>query len=310
VIERKALIFNIQKYNMYDGPGIRTLVFFKGCPLRCQWCSNPEGQSRQFQVLYKREQCVLCGACVPVCPVGIHRLAPGGRSHVMDRNLECVGCRKCEQTCSAGALAVTGEFKTISEIMQIIEEDKPFYETSGGGVTLGGGEALMQPEAAANLLMACKQQSIGTAIETCGYVRPEIVAKVAGSVDLFLYDLKHMDSDRHYELTGVRNETILGNLKQLLESRHTVKIRVPVLKGVNDGNSELDQLVRFLKPYSEHKNFKGIDLLPYHKMGVHKYSQLDREYPIKGEPGLSEADLERIESRIRQHGIPVSVIRH
>jgi len=194
--------------------------------------------------------------------------------------------------------------------MQIIEEDKPFYETSGGGVTLGGGEALMQPEAAANLLMACKQQSIGTAIETCGYVRPEIVAKVAGSVDLFLYDLKHMDSDRHYELTGVRNETILGNLKQLLESRHTVKIRVPVLKGVNDGNSELDQLVRFLKPYSEHKNFKGIDLLPYHKMGVHKYSQLDREYPIKGEPGLSEADLERIESRIRQHGIPVSVIRH
>jgi len=310
MIERKALIFNIQKYNMYDGPGVRTMVFFMGCPLRCTWCSNPEGQKRQHQVLCKKNLCTRCGACVPVCPVGKHRISARTRLHEIVQDVECIGCRKCEQACTFSALSVVGEVKTISELMEIIEEDRPFYELSGGGVTLGGGEVLMQPEAAANLLMVCKQRGINTAIETCGYARPEALMKVAEFTDLFLYDVKHMNSDRHYALTGVRNETILSNLKLLLESRQNVRIRMPLLKNVNDGEEEIRQLISFLTPFQDYKNFKGIDLLPYHRMGVGKYGQLGWDYTLEGQPALSDADLERLAGWFRASGFPVSVIRH
>ncbi|WP_136805651.1 choline TMA-lyase-activating enzyme [Desulfosediminicola flagellatus] len=309
IIERKARIFNIQKYNMYDGPGIRTLVFFQGCPLRCKWCSNPESQHRQSQVMFKQNQCVDCGACVPVCPAGIHTISSDGK-HKVDRNIECVGCRACERACPESALAIVGETKTISELVDIVEEDSLFYDTSGGGVTLGGGEALMQPEAATNLLQVCKQRGINTAIETCGYARAKVIEKVAEFTDLFLFDVKHMNSERHQELTGVRNEMILTNLQWLLENRYNVKIRMPLLKGCNDGEQEILQLIEFLKPYQDLKNFKGVDLLPYHKMGVNKYNQLDWKYPIEGDPKLSDADLERIESFIKKYNFPVSVVRH
>lgn len=309
MIERKAHIFNIQKYNMYDGPGVRTLVFFQGCPLRCQWCSNPEGQLRRFQVLFKANQCVHCGACVPVCPAGVHKMDAHDK-HYVDREVECLGCHKCEEICPESALAIVGRVQTISDILETVEEDRAFYETSGGGVTLGGGEVLAQPEAAASLLQACKQRGIGTAIETCGYARPEVIEKVAGYVDLFLYDLKHMDPEKHRELTGVRNETILQNLKWLLENRYNVKVRMPLLKGVNDGEEDVLKVVEFLKPYQDLKNFKGVDLLPYHKMGVNKYNQLGMEYPIKGDPKLSDADLEHIGDNIRKYDFPVSVVRH
>lgn len=244
-----------------------------------------------------------------VCPVGVHKKDSAGR-HYVARDVECIGCRECEKACPESALAIVGEVKTISELMDTIEEDRPFYELSGGGVTLGGGEVLAQPEAAASLLQVCKQRGINTAIETCGYTRPETLHKIADYVDLFLFDVKHMDSDRHHELTGVRNEMILQNLVWLLENRHDVKIRIPLLKGVNDAEDDVFRIVEFLKPYQELKNFKGVDLLPYHKMGVNKYTQLDWEYPIEGDPKLSEADLERIESFIRKHDFPVSVIRH
>ncbi len=310
MIERKALIFNVQKYNMYDGPGLRTLVFFKGCPLRCQWCSNPEGQLRQHQVLFKQDLCVHCGACVSVCPVGKHVFSQKNQLHEILQDVECVGCRKCEEACIASALKVVGERKTISEILAVIEEDRPFYETSGGGVTLGGGEVLMQPEAAENLLMACKQSGLNTAMETCGYAKPEVLLAVAKHTDLFLFDLKHMDSDRHYELTGVHNELILSNLQLLLEDKYAVKVRVPLLKDVNDSEEEINQLIEFLKPYKSYRNFKGIDLLPYHKLGVNKYTQLGWEYPIKGDPSLNDADLDRIESCIKLYDFPVAVVRH
>ncbi|WP_419176664.1 choline TMA-lyase-activating enzyme [Desulfosediminicola sp.] len=308
-MERKALIFNIQKYNMYDGPGVRTLVFFQGCPLRCHWCSNPEGQLKRPQILEKKANCTNCGTCVRQCPQGIHSIAVGGQ-HQIDRQIECIGCRKCENACPESALAIMGERKTISELLEIIEEDKPFYDTSGGGVTLGGGEVLMQPEAATSLLQVCKQRGINTAIETCGYARPEVIQRAAEFVDLFLFDVKHMDSERHFELTGVRNEMILGNLQWLLENRQNVKIRMPLLQGVNDGRREIEALINFLQPYQDYKNFKGVDLLPYHKMGVNKYSQLGWNYPIEGDPKLSSDDLHRIESEIKQHNFPVSVVRH
>jgi len=310
IIERKALISSVQKYNMYDGPGIRTIVFFKGCPLRCKWCSNPEGLERKHQVMYKRSLCVDCGACVPVCPVGIHSISPDTHEHVVNRDIECIGCRRCSEACPAAALNIVGDSKTISELMEIIEEDRMFYDMSGGGVTLGGGEVLMQPEAAVNLLMVCKKEGINTAIETSGYSKMESLLQVAEFVDLFLFDIKHMNPERHFELTGVRNEIILQNLKELFTRRYNIRIRMPLLKGLNDSQEEIDEVIKSLAPYKDLKNFKGIDLLPYHKFGVNKYNQLGMDYPIFGDPSLSDEDLERIENSFKKVGIMVSLVKH
>lgn len=309
VIERKAFIFNKQKYNMYDGPGVRTLVFFKGCPLRCKWCSNPEGLERKYQIMFKPTTCVSCGSCVPVCPQKIHSISSSGE-HIIDRSIDCIGCGQCVEACIPDALKVAGEQVPISELLEYVEQDRAFYDQSGGGVTLGGGEVTSQPEAAINLLQACKQEGLHTAIETCGYTKKETILRFAEYVDLFLFDLKHIDPDRHFELTGVRNEMILENLEELIMKRNHVKIRMPMLKGINDSEAEIRGVIEFLKPFREFKNFEGIDLLPYHKLGVNKYVQLGMDYPIEGDPSLDDADLDRIEGWIREYDFPVSVIRH
>lgn len=309
VIERKAFIFNKQKYNMYDGPGVRTLVFFKGCPLRCKWCSNPEGLERKYQIMFKPTTCVSCGSCVPVCPQKIHSISSSGE-HIIDRSIDCIGCGQCVEACVPDALKVAGEQVPISELLEYVEQDRAFYDQSGGGVTLGGGEVTSQPEAAINLLQACKQEGIHTAIETCGYTKKETILRFAEYVDLFLFDLKHIDPDRHFELTGVRNEMILENLEELIMKRNHVKVRMPMLKGINDSEAEIRGVIEFLKPFRVFKNFEGIDLLPYHKLGVNKYVQLGMDYPIEGDPSLDDADLDRIEGWIREYDFPVSVIRH
>ena len=309
VIERKAFIFNKQKYNMYDGPGVRTLVFFKGCPLRCKWCSNPEGLERKYQIMFKPTTCVSCGSCVPVCPQKIHSISSSGE-HIIDRSIDCIGCGQCVEACIPDALKVAGEQVPISELLEYVEQDRAFYDQSGGGVTLGGGEVTSQPEAAINLLQACKQEGLHTAIETCGYTKKETILRFAEYVDLFLFDLKHIDPDRHFELTGVRNEMILENLEELIMKINHVKVRMPMLKGINDSEAEIRGVIEFLKPFREFKNFEGIDLLPYHKLGVNKYVQLGMDYPIEGDPSLDDADLDRIEGWIREYDFPVSVIRH
>lgn len=307
-VERKAMIFNVQKYNMHDGPGIRTLVFFKGCPLRCKWCANPEGLERRYQVMYSEDYCIHCGKCAAVCPIGIHKMVDS--KHLVDRTLECIGCRNCETACIKEAVSIAGEMKSISELMAIIEEDEAFYSMSGGGVTLGGGEVTAQPEFATHLLMTCKSEGINTAIETCGYANVDHLLKMAEYVDLFLFDIKHMDSEQHYYWTGVRNEKILENLKVLLEKGKNVRIRMPLLKGVNDGEEAIAALAAFIAPYKALKHFKGVDLLPYHKMGVNKYDKLDMIYPIEGEFKLSDDDLNRIESVIKRYDVPVTIVRH
>lgn len=310
VIERKARIFNVQKYNMYDGDGIRTLIFFQGCPLRCKWCANPEGMLKKNRVMFKSMSCEDCGACVDVCPVGIHSISSKTSKHEINRDRDCIGCGKCVDACLKSAISIVGEEKTISELLEIAEEDRTFYEMSGGGVTLGGGEVLMQPEAATSLLMACKHEGINTAIETCGYATLENILKVAEFTDMFLFDVKHIDSDRHFELTGVRNERILENLQELLKRKYKVKIRMPLLKGVNDHKEDIEKIMELLTKYKDYRNFKGVDLLPYHKMGVNKYIQLGMEYPIQGDPSLKNEDLDRIEKWIQNYDLPVTVVRH
>lgn len=194
--------------------------------------------------------------------------------------------------------------------MEIIHEDDAFYEMSGGGVTLSGGECTAQPAGALALLQACKSDGINTAIETCGFTPQKLMMKLAEFCDLFLYDLKHMDSKRHNELVGVGNERILSNLKELLETGYDVKVRMPMLKEINDSEEEIRQIVEFLLPYKDYSNFHGIDLLPYHKLGVNKYKQLGMDYKIDGDPSLTDTDLDRIERYILSYDFPVTVVRH
>lgn len=287
------------------------MVFFKGCPLRCKWCANPEGLERKFQIMLKPTACVSCGACVAVCPQHIHSITANGE-HPINRAVDCIGCGSCVKACMQQALKVAGEQVPVSELLTYVEEDRMFYEQSGGGVTLSGGEVTAQPEAAINLLEACKHEGLHTAIETCGYTKRETLLKFAEFVDFFLFDIKHMDPERHAELTGVRNELILDNLETLLTRRHNVKVRMPLLKGINDSEEEIRAVIDFLAPYKNLKNFKGIDLLPYHKLGVNKYVQLGMDYAIDGDPSLSDEDLDRIEGWIRESDsdFPVAVIRH
>ena len=320
ILERKARIFNVQKYSIYDGPGIRTLIFFKGCPLRCKWCSNPEGLERKYQVMYIEDLCIHCGNCISTCPVGIHYyskqddgsfgLRSEGPRHKVTRDIDCIGCRNCEAICPKKALSIAGLDKTISEVLEIIQQDVPFYQSSGGGVTLGGGEVTAQPEFAANLLMECKRMGINTAIETCGYAKQESLLMIAQFTDLFLYDLKHIDSDRHYELTGVRNERILDNLRELIRRGLNVKIRMPLLRGLNDGEDTIRQTMEFLKPFNSYRNFQGIDLLPYHKLGINKYKQLDMEYTITDDLSFKAEELEYLEEVIKDYDLQVNVVRH
>lgn len=320
ILERKARIFNVQKYSIYDGPGIRTLIFFKGCPLRCQWCSNPEGLERKYQVLFQEDLCIHCGKCIPVCPANIHyfpyedgrlrRTGSEGPRHKVNRSIDCVGCRKCETICPKQALSIAGFDKTISEVMEIIEQDTLFYRSSGGGVTLGGGEVTAQPEFAVNLLTECKRMGIHTAIETCGYTKLDSLLMIARFTDLLLYDIKQIDSDCHYELTGVRNERILENLTEIIRRGFNVRIRMPLLRGLNDSEDTIRRTMEFLQPFKSYKNFQGIDLLPYHKLGISKYRQLDMKYTIAEDVSFKEEELDRMEEFIKTYGLQVKVINH
>ena len=301
--EKEGIVFDIQHYSIHDGPGIRTNVFVKGCPLRCRWCQNPESQSVKPQLMYRMEPCVGCGACVPRCPRQAIRLEEG---KVITDRTRCNGCGACVSVCPAEAREITGEPMTAQDVLEKVIQDKLFYDTSGGGVTMTGGEILAQPDFVAVVLKLCKENGLHTAIETCGYGSWEELAQILDYTDLALYDVKHMDSEKHKEGTGAGNERILENLARLSgEKNIPVIVRVPLIPGFNDTEENMRQMAAFIK--EKLPPCQEVNLLPYHKLGEGKKEQLERENAaFICEPPAQE-DVERLRALLCELGVKATV---
>lgn len=268
-------IVNIQNFSLHDGPGIRTTVFFKGCPLRCLWCANPDTQLSSIQLLHSAKKCTDCLECTRVCPEEVITLQDGV---IINRN-DCTLCGDCVDTCPESALRFDGELMPLEAILERIQKDFPFYRNSGGGVTLSGGEPLLQPELAEAILKKCSQWGIHTAIETSGFAAYETLLGISKWLDLIYFDLKHMDDVRHRELTGMSNSVILSNLQKISKAHSTVVVRVPLVPGLN---SEPDHLFRIGAFLQEKTAVKTVEFLNYHQLGEHKYISLGREYGLAG----------------------------
>jgi pyruvate formate lyase activating enzyme len=295
-----GIVFDIRRYAIHDGPGIRTTVFLKGCALSCAWCHNPEGQAVGHEAMLRPDRCIRCGACVDACGHGAIRWSDGGPT--TDRS-RCTACGDCTAVCYAEARERVGREMTADDVLAEVARDAQFYEESGGGVTLSGGEPLLQGAFAAALLRGAKARGFHTALDTCGFAPWEGFARLRGSVDLFLYDLKLMDDARHRRFTGVSNAPILENLRALSGHGHRIVLRVPVIPGINDDPGNLDALARFAAGLP---HLAGVDLLPYHHIGTDKYARLDRAYPLPDTVAPSAGRLADIARRLAGHGLHVS----
>jgi pyruvate formate lyase activating enzyme len=280
-----GVVFNIQRYSIHDGPGIRTTAFLKGCPLRCLWCQNPESQTARPEVFFVSENCTGCGACVEACPEGAIEVSEG-RSKT-DRAL-CTGCGKCAEVCPNEARNLMGRHVTAGEVFEEVAADDIFYQRSGGGVTLSGGEPLAQPEFATAVLRLCKDASIHTTLDTCGHARWETIRQVLEHVDLVLYDFKHMDPQQHERYTGVSNELILENAKRIHQELGIPMLaRVPVIPGYNDTAENLAATARFVA--TELGDSIKVHLLPYHRLGETKHERMEQpEKSISARPPSDE----------------------
>lgn len=298
----KGTIFNVQHFSLHDGPGIRTTVFFKGCPLGCWWCHNPESLRPEKQLLFWPDRCLACGMCLDHCPKGKEvSLVKPTPQHTAPAGEQCHLCGLCAQACPAEALEMSGTEVTVAEVMAQLEKDALFYHQSGGGVTFSGGEPLMQPGFLHSLLKACKGKGWHTALDTCGYAPPEVVTTVLPLVDLFLYDIKHMDDNRHRELAGVSNQGILENLSLLAASGKEVRLRIPVVPGVNDDDAHYHALGRYLQKVKLTK----IHLLPYHAIGADKYAQRGMTYPLPDTKPPTQESLDYISRLLSAYGLDI-----
>jgi len=291
-------VFNIQRYSIHDRPGIRTTVFLKGCPLNCWWCQNPESQLSGQEIIFWEDRCIGCGACSTICPSGAIQIKNG--IPVTEKE-KCILCGKCIEKCPALAREMIGKKITAEEIIKEVEKDLVFYEESGGGVTFSGGEPLEQPEFLEELLNACQKKKIHTAVDTSGYVSWEILNKISSKVDLFLYDLKIMDSKRHKKYTGVSNELILENLKKLSSVHNNIFVRFPVIPGINDDYQNIKEMGEFLSSLK----VTQVNLLPYHYIGVDKYRRLGRTYKLATTQPPSEEKLSEISAILEKFNLKV-----
>jgi pyruvate formate lyase activating enzyme len=297
----EGVVFNIQRYSIQDGPGIRTTVFLKGCPLQCEWCSNPESQKPHPEIMFRSQQCQKWGGCADVCDVRAITLIDGTPS--LER-ATCTLCMDCIEACPSGALEVSGRRMTLDAVVEESCKDELFYTNSGGGVTLSGGEPLAQPEFSRLLLKACADRSIHTALDTSGHATWPIMKSVLEYTDLLLFDLKHLSPEEHLAGTGATNDLILENLRKTLDSKMArVWIRIPVIPGYNDDDPYLKKLALALAEMRPEK----VSLLGYHEWGRSKYGALGREYPCNGIVALPKARLDSIKRTLEAAGIEVTI---
>ncbi|MFZ3208833.1 MAG: glycyl-radical enzyme activating protein [Geobacteraceae bacterium] len=311
-MERTALISQIQRFAVNDGPGFRTIVFFKGCPLRCKWCHNPEMQSFTNDIFWKKWLCVQCGACFDACPQ--HAILPpvpvevarreGSSYHKIDRS-KCNNCLECISACSYGALESPGKAMTVEEVVKEVESDRLFYENSGGGVTISGGEPTVHGEFIRELIDALKVKAIHICLDTSGYVSWEVLEPLAEKSDIILYDLKHLDSPEHERMTGVPNELIIANLHKLSAKGCSIWLRIVVVPGYTDSVEYHRRVVGFLA--SLPKPVERIDLLPFHNWCEDKYGWLGRQWPLSDIEALDPAEVDHLLDIYKTEGLNATI---
>lgn len=296
-----SLILNIQKYSIHDGDGIRTTVFFKGCPLECKWCHNPESQDYKPAIMYNKEKCTSCGRCSTKCPQEGIRLVDN--LFPVPRDL-CTACEACVDQCFNEAREIAGKPYSQEELMKEIEKDKMFYEESGGGVTLSGGEVMTQDlDYLLGILKSCDKKGYRVNIDTCGYASYDRFEKILPYVDTFLYDLKHMDDEKHRVLTGKGNQLILENLKKLHEANAKIHIRIPLIEGINTSDEEITDMAEFVKDIKITK----LSLLPYHAIGNSKYERIDMDYEGTDYQAPTEERLEELQAIFKKYHIEAKI---
>jgi len=293
-------IFDIKRFAVHDGPGIRTTVFLKGCPLRCPWCHNPESQAFSPTVLYRHNLCVACGRCVDICPNGALRLTDNGVKR--DFSL-CTNCGTCTEVCLSGAMEQVGRRISSEELISEIERDIPFFDESGGGVTFSGGEPLAQPDFLNEMLELCAEREIHRTVDTCGFADPTILATIAVKTDLFLFDIKIIDAEVHREVTGQGNGRILENLRWLCDSGCRVEVRIPVIPAMTDGRANIEAAGALLSSLATPP---AVRLLPFHPSALEKYKRFGMEVPSGyGGTQPSAADMRRVARLLETWGLKV-----
>ncbi len=268
-------VFDVKRCSLHDGPGIRTTVFLKGCPLQCLWCHNPESMSGRPEVLWQPEKCTGCGACAEVCPSGCHRM-DSKDGHLFNRR-NCSQCGRCAEVCLFGGLSIAGQSMSVEAVLTEVLKDKSYFETSGGGLTLSGGEPFVQADFSLALLKECKQKGLHTCVETCGFTSYENLQRAAEYTDLFLYDLKETNQEKHCEYTGQDNRLILDNLKKLSASKAKIILRCPIIPGLNDREDHFDGIAAVAVKLD---SLVEINLMPYHPFAAHKRPQLGMDYSL------------------------------
>jgi pyruvate formate lyase activating enzyme len=303
-VSQSAIITNIQGFSIHDGPGIRTVVFFKGCPLSCRWCANPECLPETPLIGFIRTLCANCGKCAEVCPNNAIRM--GDDEHRIDYS-RCNSCGDCKDACYYGALVRYGSSMTLAEVWEAVRRDKMFYDESGGGVTASGGEPLLRADFVRELFVLCRRDGIDTCVETCGMVDRDALLKVIPVTDHFLFDLKHMDPDTHRTYTGQSNEQILKNAALLADQKADVTFRQPLIPGVNDSRQNIEATARFLTSLG--RNPAKLEIMPYHRMGQSKYRAFNLRNAMEEQGAAGDGQVEAVRQAYLQCGIFCTISR-